>query len=498
MKRNLGIDPHFIKLLFSFCNPNLQNIAFQRLIGNIADIEDANKLGIPFLENVSHNAHETEARDYIISLGLILANYRYILVVSFDQLENLHEKEQIRAFGDMILTLINECKSMIPLTMSRTLHWERVIEPVLDRSVVDRLKGNNFSLHGCTEDEVQEILKSRIQSCIPDNWETLLNWLYAPVKKQLNPSPSPRDVITAANHIIQQNEPKESETDNILDKYFTPDEIIGTAFQNERDQILSDLISWPPDFEELTEAVTLFLNSRDINFSNIKARHKSILIIENKNQRCCIIINTNPNHSTIGSCFVSGVEYLNNNPNSSCFYLTDPRCTITKSSWVQANQRKDGFLSAGGKIIQPADGDIAKYYALYSLNCKVTEGDLLIQTNDGNRSISKAELIAFIGNKDLFSFSLISSSTKEEEKKPEKIIIPEDKIHKALCDILKHAPMHIMNSVTISDQLFSRNIQITLDDLLIWCGEHKDSYVIFRSPQGSTIMLKGSDAICTV
>jgi hypothetical protein len=28
VKRNLGIDPHFIKLLFSFCNPNLQNIAF--------------------------------------------------------------------------------------------------------------------------------------------------------------------------------------------------------------------------------------------------------------------------------------------------------------------------------------------------------------------------------------------------------------------------------------------------------------------------------------
>ena len=58
--------------------------------------------------------------------------------------------------------------------------------------------------------------------------------------------------------------------------------------------------------------------------------------------------------------------------------------------------------------------------------------------------------------------------------------------------------MHIMNSVTISDQLFARNIQITLDDLLIWCGDHKDSYVVFRSPQGSTIMLKGSDAICTV
>jgi hypothetical protein len=120
------------------------------------------------LENVSHNAQETEARDYIISLGLILANYRYILVVSFDQLESLHDKEQMRVFGDMILTLINECKSMIPLTMSRILHWERVIEPVLDRSVVDRLKVNNFTLQGCIEEEVQEILKSRIQSCIPD------------------------------------------------------------------------------------------------------------------------------------------------------------------------------------------------------------------------------------------------------------------------------------------------------------------------------------------
>lgn len=58
--------------------------------------------------------------------------------------------------------------------------------------------------------------------------------------------------------------------------------------------------------------------------------------------------------------------------------------------------------------------------------------------------------------------------------------------------------MHIMNSVTISDQLNSRHINITLDELILWCGEHKDAYVVFRSPQGSTIMLKGTDAICNV
>jgi len=52
--------------------------------------------------------------------------------------------------------------------------------------------------------------------------------------------------------------------------------------------------------------------------------------------------------------------------------------------------------------MQPKDGDIAKYYTLYSLYCKVTEGDLLIKTNEGSRSISKDELMAYIGNKDLF------------------------------------------------------------------------------------------------
>ncbi|NLV26560.1 MAG: hypothetical protein GXY48_05270 [Methanomicrobiales archaeon] len=400
--KNVSIDPHFINLLFAFCNPNLRNIAFQRLIGNIADSEDAHKLDIPFLENISESTQEAEARDYIISLGLILANYRHFLVVCFDQLENLHEKDQIRAFGEMTLTLINECKSMIPLTMSRTLHWEMVIEPALDRNVVDRLKGNNFILLGCIEEEVQKILKSRIQLCLPDDWENAYNWLYPRINNRLNASPSPRDVITAANQIIQQNELHENEPGKFDISYSTPDEILGTAFQNERDQILSDMSSWPPDYEELTEAVKLFLNSRDMNVTSNYVPRKSVLFVKNDNKNCCIIVNTNPNHSTIGSCFVIGLEYLNHNPNSTCIYLTDPRCIVTKPSWVQANERKDAFLKAGGRIMQPKDGDIAKYYTLYSLYCKVTEGDLLIKTNEGSRSISKDELMAYIGNKDLF------------------------------------------------------------------------------------------------
>lgn len=496
IKKNLSIDPSFLTLLFSFCNPHLRNIAFQRIFGNIADKDDANKLGIPFSENISENAHEDEARDFVISLGQLLANYQHILVVCFDQLENMHEKGQIKAFGDMILTLINECKAMVPLTMSRTLHWEKVIEPVLDKSVVDRIKGNNFSLYGCSEDEIKEILRSRIQSCIQNDWEKSYHWLFSRVKTRLNPSPSPRDVITTANRIIRQNEPIEHEKGIEIAHYSTPNDIIETAYHNERDQILSDMSSWPPDYEEITEAVTLFLESRKIRCKKDKKLRKTILHVEDKNGRCCIIINTNPNHSTIGSCFSTGTEYLKRNPETPCIYLTDPRCIVTKPRWVQANNKKEAFLTAGGKIMKPTDGDIARYYALYSLNCKVTEGDLLIETEDGVRSISKDELIAFIGNKDLFLSPLKPSSDTLPEEGRGKKKIPDEIIHQAVCDIINQAPMHIMKSLTISKELNSRDIPLTHDDLLVWCGEHKDSYVIFRSPQGSTIMLKGL-TICT-
>jgi len=313
-------------------------------------------------------------------------------------LENLQTTELIRSFGLVIQTIINESQSLILLAFMRTLHWER-FEEILDKSVIDKLGMNQFDLHGCAPLEVDAIIISRISEVLPDAWKEPAEWLTTLVKRSLHKNPSPREVINAANAIIRNADRESDDKGDII--WSSPIEIIGSAYSNERDQILSDLDAWPADYEELTKAVSIFLKSRNFPFSCKTLARKNILTITHQSNACSVIINTNRNHSAIGSSFSAGAKFLQRNPGSSCLYLTDPRCIITKPTWGQTNHKKDEFLSAGGRILQPSEGEIARFYALYSLSCKITEGDIQIETEDGVCPITLDELNDYVGNREV-------------------------------------------------------------------------------------------------
>jgi len=485
-----GLNKVFVQLLFSFCHPDLQQIAKMRLMGEICDPDDAHALHIPYQEP-SDPAMEDEARDFLISLGLILSRYGQNLIVCFDQLENLTDQDLIKAFDRIIFTLINDCRSIIPLTFTRTLFWEKKLYPNLDPSSRERIAMNQFSLHGCTDQEIEDIIRTRIQGILTENWETPYNWLITEIKKTIHKNPSPRVVIRCADSIILT-----CEISSPGIPHATPMEIIHAAYTNERDLILSDLDSWPPDSEELTEAIRIYLTSRRYDIRYTKPGRKSILQVHDGKSGCCIIINTNQNHSAIGSGFATGTQYLKEHPGASCIYLTDPRCIVTKQNWKPTNQKKDEFIAAGGKILQPSTSDIARFYALYSLSCKIVEGDIQIDTGTGIRSATSEELIAYICDETLFP-PLFQEKTQPEEQTGKKPHYPDEQIHTTLCQILTQKPMHIMAVNTLSEEVIRKGLSITSDELIIWCGKHADSFRIIQSQQGSMIIFRGSSHPCS-
>jgi hypothetical protein len=485
------VYPLFIKLLFAYGNPKLQQIARSRLEGDIADPEDARLLNVPYIENQSDPAAEEEARNFLLSLGLLLSRYNQCLIICFDQLENLQTEELIKAFGLTNQTIFNECYSLLPLSFMRTLHWER-FEEILDRSVIDKMGMSKLNLHGCSQSQVKEIIESRISAVFPDTWETLANWLIPLVQTTIHKNPTSREVISAANAIIMKTDGKDTPNKDI---WPSPNEIIGSAYSNERDLILSDLDAWPADYEEITSAVSIFLKSRKLPFTTKKLSRKNILTITYREKRCCVIINTNRNHSAIGASFSTGTQFLHKNPGSICLYLTDPRCIITKPTWGPANQKKNDFLEAGGEILHPSEGEIARFYALYSLSCKITEGDIQIETMDGVRPITHDEFYDYVGSKELFEsiFKATQDDTDIDEKKHE---ISVDAIHNAICEVLYHQPMHIMRADLLAQSLFKKGVSITHDELIMWCGEHAGLYKILQSQQGSMIIVTGKVAVC--
>ncbi|HOJ96758.1 MAG TPA: hypothetical protein PK024_07995 [Methanospirillum sp.] len=490
------INHLFIKLIFAFGDPDLNYPARNRLAGEVADPEDASLLNIPFKE-LSEAEAEDEASKFLKSLGLLLTYLHQCLIICFDQLENLSTPEHQRAFGLMNQMIFNESSAILPLAFMRTLYWEK-FEENLDRAVTDRLGMNQVDLLGCSQEQIQEIITSRIKVVFPDMWEMLADWLIPKVVSSIGKYPSPREVIRTANTIIMMIDEKWAEVDI---PFPSPDEVIRSAWMLEHDQILSDLDSWPPDYEQITSALQTFLKSRRAEYAWKKESRKNILTITHNSKRCCIIINTNRNHSAIGAGFTRGVKFLQNNPGCSCLYLTDPRCIVTKPTWIQTNQKREAFLAAGGQIMQPSEGEIARFYALYSLFCKITEGDIQIETEQGIRPITHNELHAYVGNKEAFRslvpvIPAIVPTGEKNKRDISKREVSDEAVHTTICNILYSHPMHLMRADLLVKSLQENGISMTYDELIIWCGKHSTAYTILPNQQGSLIIAKGKGPIC--
>lgn len=487
-----GISRRFLKVLFQIHDPSKYGLVIAWIKGEILDEEDCRRLNVPGREDDGEQVLEEEAREILYSLSLLMERFQQIILVCFDQLENLKTPEQISAFRLMVFILCNEIFSILPLAFTRTLTWDKTLSPKIEDAVVRRLESNSFELPGCTETDADQIIQKRIQVYFKEQWEEPYNWIKNALSGKIKKGYSPGTVIKFANKAI---EGQVSSPDNPL-------KVLSEQYQAECDLVLANINNRIPDEDMLKYALLEFLSHQSTTIDlEIKNQGQIDLIAKIRNtknfeQNFSFIINTREHHSSIGSCFSEGIAYVSNNPGAKCFYITDPRCLITRISWTSTNKKRDEFIEAGGYILQLDIEDISRWYALTSLAFKIPEGAIQIMDSRGYlRPITEDELHQFVGNKQYFgkplisfdSFQVQSDGLESEDTIPE---INEDEIINMIQRILCTSIMRILSTNVIRDNLVQSGHDISHGKILEICGKRSELFLVYPTDKGSQISLQ--------
>ncbi len=161
-----GMSARFLNVLFQYRLPKQRAAAVSWLKGDALDTSDAGRLGVPERFHASSTQLEQEARDILVSLGLVLARYRQPLMLCFDRLENLETEAQIHAFGKMVEFLVDMTKGILPIACARGQQWEERLRRILNQHVSSRLETNAFTLRGCTAEQALALVRSRLASVL--------------------------------------------------------------------------------------------------------------------------------------------------------------------------------------------------------------------------------------------------------------------------------------------------------------------------------------------
>ena len=402
------VDMTFLKVLLQL-GKGMDRLVFSWLRGDVLDKEDAQKLGVPDKVKEGKQELEESARRSLISIGCLMKEYQQLIVICFDQIENLTSEDQKTAFSSMVFTLCNEVKGTLPLTFCRYGIWEDSFKSQIDPAVVGRLESNAFEMRGCSVSDAHELIKSRIQSVFKNNWEEPYYFVIHNLNDKIKNGYSPRQVIMAANLAIRGGQ--ETLQDPML--------VLQGAYLKECDALTQNLDKQIPDEDMLCYALHRYFQGKKSIFDLIYSKGRLNLTgkIEHNGVRheIACIVNTQEHFTSIGKCFTEGLGFLERNPHALCYYITDPRCQIVHPSWKKTVEKMEAFLKSGGKILSIPESEIARWYALTLLCFEIPGENIQIMNDTGSfRSITKEDLDAFI-NSEYFGEPLLSFEGAEEE-----------------------------------------------------------------------------------
>lgn len=489
-----GIPKKHLKIIFQLATNENRRVAISWLRGDILDDDECTALSVPSRENKTEVALEEEAHNIIISLGKLVRYCNHVMLVCFDQLENLETDAQIHSFGTMVETLINRTDAILPITFIRADKWNGRFnrdKPNLDIALIERLEHNKFILSGCSPLQADELIRQRIQFYFKDQWEGPYNWLKNEVNGKIHEGYSPRQVITLANIAIN------GQRDGGLEPY--PCDILSKQFQNECDLVAAKLDNWPADTDQLLFSLENFLRhqpyAHDIKKTpRDKINLRGTITNREKNYNYAFIINTIEHHKSIGACLQRGIDFMQNPGTEKCVFITDPRCVITKNSWRTTNSKFELFKKKGGRILHLEKKEAIRWYAFTSLLLKITEGDISYPDNRGStRRFTNDELSSFIRTESKFGISLILFPPIDPvlPMQPLPVLPPNDAA--LLDDITAHlmkSPMRLLSINNLLDRLNAAGYTLIKEELLEFCGSNDETFQIFVQKVGSMIMLR--------
>jgi hypothetical protein len=449
---------------------------------------------------MSDSALEAEARDIIVSLGMLLEYSGMSMIVCFDQLDGMRDQGLIGAFGDAIHVLVDQVRSMLPLAFVRLDTWEN-FDSHLDIAVTRRLVSNPIRLWGCTLDQARELVRLRIESRFKEGVDEKFEWLMGQLNGRLKKGSPPSEVIALANRaIVQTHEPSQPGTETVEEQEDDPIEIFGVKYRQERDEVAGHLEMWPPDTERMLKALSAYLKGRP-EYSGLQPGPDKYVTLVGKHREpdgsevdCAFILNTAANHKTVQASFDRGVKFLRAHPQGHCYYISDERCAFRdRTRWKAVHEVKDVFDQLDGRTLFLTHSLAATWYGLTSLIFKLEEGDISINTSAGSRTATEKDFELYMKEGFKEEFLPLTLPAGKDEKTPPPPSPPSldvEKVEEKVIALLKNSPMHTMVATMLLGGIQKAGEKIFYEQLLEFLNKRGGKFSLFPSGDGTIVMLK--------
>lgn len=477
-----NLDRNFLKCLLLYMTTNDETVKANVLdwLETGLDDNDSLSLGLPMkdIHSMTDAKRESIAEKTIISLGTVLAYAKIPMLVCFDQLEAMKDRKIIEAWGNVVAMLINDLPGVLPLCFIKFEVWRDVFMPVLDDAVLQRIRSNTMIMNTCTIAQAKHLIHDKIAYVFKDNAEEKYKWLISRMGDTLSAGLSPRDVIELANRAIinSTSDPKE-------DIYLT----IANAYSDECKKIRSDPVSWPPNADQLTLALEVWLNAHEglelsegdgktLKFRGTYGdRHIAFAVVAAKS------------HFVASAGLKKGTAFLSEYPDGLCCYITEEK--THKKTWKQANENMRIFQEAGGKVIM-LDGEArTDWYGLTALINRIDNGDVNLYVSSQPKPATRDDIRDFLKSLKLIPDLFNAKPTTLPLSKPKSTVIEPDVMAVNLKSVINSSPMNIVSVEKAIELLSQRKIITERNELVSFVKSKPEMFKTFQSKNDIVITL---------
>ncbi|MDR1648973.1 MAG: hypothetical protein LBR71_01820, partial [Synergistaceae bacterium] len=403
-ERCRGIHPRLLRAVFDCADPRKRE-AF-----------------LNWFENDIQREREEDAREVLVSLGMLLEYCGVSMIVCFDQLDGMREEDLVTAFGDVVHFLVNDVRGILPLAFIRLNTWSERFSR-LDPAVTQRLSGNEMFLYACTLEQARELVRVRLESRFKNDAEEKFQWLMARLEGKLKAGYSPRVVIELANReIVRSEEESEEEAEPARAHVHVHAHAHAHAHENlaaEYGKALyrahSEFGKRSPDAESLVRALETYLTSR-ADFKGVRRSAKKYISLTGCREgggACAFVVNTEENPRVVWAALKHGTDFLRGGPGRECFYVADGRCDFgARERWPKVYEELEKFKEAKGVALFLNREQAAVWYALAALRLEVDRENVHLSLPGGGKRPAQIEdLLLFLRQE--FEKNLLEWGEKE-------------------------------------------------------------------------------------
>ncbi|MBQ3347684.1 MAG: ATP-binding protein [Synergistaceae bacterium] len=449
------------------------------------DDDDSLRLGLPSKDmNAMNDARrEQEAEKVLISLGLILGYAKVPMVICFDQLDSMKNREIIEAWGNVIALLMNDLSGILPLCFVRAEIWNSVFIPVLDDAIVQRLKSNTMIMKTCSVKQANQLIRGRVEDAFKEGAEEISSWLIS--RLSISQEYSPRQVIELSNRVITSPDTPVTESEEI---YNTVMNVYGDEYK----KVQAEPNSWPPNAEQLALALEVWLSSiESFTVSETKGKYIRLAGLHGDKKFAFIPI-TAKAHATVSAALKAGMSFMNEYPGSECFYISEDK--THKKTWKQANENLRKFENAGGYALILDKSTRISWYALTALINRIDNGDVNLYLPSGNRTATRGDIKAFVSTLKLIDTKALKFSpasvkySPDAPKKSPKVYYDSKLFADTLRNIITASPVKILTADKAAALLTQRGIKANRNEVISFVKSNSEDFRTYRSKSNEILI----------